>query len=84
MRDSRCIDTPKVSGHENEGRHKMSDRLQEHPRRPKDVTVKQERNLSVLTSASRLSFRAGPTVATNACHEFHHARRSRRAPVTVK
>jgi hypothetical protein len=64
MRDSRCSDTPKVTGHEHEDRHKVSDRLPEHPRQTKDITIKQERNLSVLTSASRLSCRAGPTVST--------------------
>jgi hypothetical protein len=82
MRDSRCSDTPKVTGHEHEDRHKMSDRLRaEHPRQTKDITVKQERNLSVSTSASRLSYRAGPT-APNACHEYHHAKRTLLAPVT--
>jgi len=63
MRDSRCSDTPKVTGHEHEGRHKMSGRLPEHPRQTKDVTVNHEQNLSVLISASR-SYRVGPTVST--------------------
>jgi hypothetical protein len=64
IRDSRRCDTPKVTGHEQEGRHKMYDRLPEHPRQTKDVTVQHKRNLSALTSASRLSYRAGPTVST--------------------
>jgi hypothetical protein len=64
MQDSHCSDTPKVTGHEHEGRHKMSDRLPEHLRQIKDVTVKKDRNLRVLTSASRSSRRAGPTVST--------------------
>jgi hypothetical protein len=58
MRDSRCSDTPTVTRHEHEGRHKSLTGYREHPRQTKDITVEQERNLSVLPLASLLSYRA--------------------------
>jgi hypothetical protein len=52
-----------VTGHEQEGRYKISDRLPEQPRQTKDETVMHEqpecRNFTVCSP-----YRAGPTVTT--------------------
>ena len=82
MRDSRCSDTPTVTRHEHEGRHKSLTGYREHPRQTKDITVEQERNLSVLPSASLLSYRAWPTVSTKSLPWIPTRKRSWLAPVT--